>query len=85
MKILNVNDSAFRKYGKILKNYIYDEILDVMEKVECPREVIYNPSVKELENTSEIKVLSNEIYGGMPIQIGYCNGHNNKLNAVRVP
>lgn len=82
MKILNVNDSAFRKYGKILKNYIYDEILDVMEKVECPREVIYNPSVKELENTSEIKVLSNEIYGGMPIQIGYCNGHNNKLNAV---
>lgn len=82
MKILNVNDSAFRKYGKILKNYIYDGILDVMEKVECPREVIYNPSVKELENTSEIKVLSNEIYGGMPIQIGYCNGHNNKLNAV---
>lgn len=82
MKILNVNDSAFRKYGKILKNNIYDEILDVMEKVECPREVIYNPSVKELENTSEIKVLSNEIYGGMPIQIGYCNGHNNKLNAV---
>ncbi|WP_195237657.1 DUF4867 family protein [Romboutsia sp. 1001285H_161024_C4] len=82
MKILNVNDSAFRKYGKILKNNIYDEILDVMEKVECPREVIYNPSVKELENTYEIKVLSNEIYGGMPIQIGYCNGHNNKLNAV---
>lgn len=82
MKILNVNDSAFRKYGKILKNHIYDEILDIMEKVECPREVIYNPSVKELESTSEINVLSNEIYGGMPIQIGYCNGHNNKLNAV---
>lgn len=82
MRILNVNDSAFRKYGKILKNHNYNEILEIMKNVECPKEVIYNPSVKELENTSEMKVLSNEIYGGMPIQIGYCNGHNNKLNAV---
>lgn len=82
MRILNVNDSAFRKYGKILKNHSYNEILEIMKNVECPKEVIYNPSVKELENTSEMKVLSNKIYGGMPIQIGYCNGHNNKLNAV---
>lgn len=22
------------------------------------------------------------LYGGMPIQIGYCNGHNHLLNAV---
>lgn len=21
-------------------------------------------------------------YGGLPVQIGYCNGHNKKLNAV---
>jgi hypothetical protein len=29
-----------------------------------------------------MEILSNEVYGGMPIQIGYCNGYNNKLNAV---
>ena len=31
------------------------------------------PAAKELENG---------IYGQMPIQIGCCNGHNKKLNAV---
>ena len=82
MKILNVNDSAFRKYGKILKNSSYNEILDIMQSIEIPEGVVYQPSVVSLENTSEMNILCNEIYGGMPIQIGYCNGHNNKLNAV---
>mgnify|MGYP002228031304 CR=1 FL=1 len=26
--------------------------------------------------------VSDSLYGGMPIQIGYCNGHNHLLNAV---
>ena len=29
-----------------------------------------------------IKTLKNDYYGGMPIQLGYCNGHNNKLNCL---
>ena len=27
-------------------------------------------------------VMSKVVYGDMPVQIGYCNGHNQKLNAV---
>lgn len=53
-----------------------------MKNIECPKEVVYEPSIKALEDTEDMKVLSNEVYGGMPIQIGYCNGYNNKLNAL---
>lgn len=82
MKILNISDNAFKKYGKILKNSQYMDVIESMKAFECPENVIYKPSVKALEDTNDMKVLSNEVYGGMPIQIGYCNGHNNKLNGL---
>lgn len=82
MKILNISDNAFKKYGKILKNSQYMDIIESMKAFECSENVIYKPSVKALEDTKDMKVLSNEVYGGMPIQIGYCNGHNNKLNGL---
>ena len=82
MKIYNINDASFKKYGKVLKNYKFDELLNLMENSECGENVVYHPSVEELENTNDMKILQNEVYGGMPIQIGYCNGQNNKLNAL---
>ena len=40
------------------------------------------PSVEELEAVPEAKTFSERVFGGLPIQIGYCNGNNHKLNAV---
>lgn len=37
---------------------------------------------KELESLNVYDVMSKVVYGDMPVQIGYCNGHNQKLNAV---
>ena len=37
---------------------------------------------EELEALEVAKDFKNKAYGGLPIQIGYCNGHNKKLNAV---
>ena len=83
MKIQNVNDEAFRRYGKVLQGYRYDGICKVMEEqTPCPDDVIYVPSMAEMEALDEAKDFQNKAYGGLPIQIGYCNGHNNKLNAL---
>lgn len=82
MKIYNINDASFKKYGKVLKNYKFDELLNLMENYDYGENVVYYPSVEKLENTNDMKILQNEVYGGMHIQIGYCNGHNNKLNAL---
>lgn len=79
----SVFDLEFKKYGRVIDNYDLKEIIDVANKeTPCPSNVEYVPSVKCLEELSIYEDLKNGIYGQMPIQIGYCNGHNNKLNAL---
>ena len=82
MKIQKVTDSAFRKYGKVLEGYDFTGLIKEMKHTPVPEDVIYVPSVEELEALDIMKDLQNKGYGGLPIQIGYCNGHNKKLNAV---
>ena len=82
MKIQKVMDASFGKYGNVLTEYELDGILKEMEHTPLPKDVIYVPSVEELEALPVAEVFKNRAYGGLPIQIGYCNGDNHKLNAV---
>ena len=82
MNIQNVNDKAFRKYGRVIKNLDCADILEVMGKMTAPDDVVYVPGDDALEACSSAQKVSYSLYGGMPIQIGYCNGHNKALNAV---
>lgn len=82
MKIQKVTDPAFRKYGKVLEGYDFTGLIKEMKHTPVPEDVIYVPSVEELEALDIMKDLQNKGYGGLPVQIGYCNGHNKKLNAV---
>ncbi|GEQ16246.1 MULTISPECIES: DUF4867 family protein [Clostridium] len=82
MEIKKVNDLEFKKYGQVLKNYNCEEIIEKMQKIPLPLDVIYEPSVKDLEESEIFKELMEREFGGLPIQIGYCNGNNNMLNAV---
>lgn len=82
MKIQKVTDPAFRKYGQVLEGYDFTGLIKEMKHTPVPEDVIYVLSVEELEALDIMKDLQNKGYGGLPVQIGYCNGHNKKLNAV---
>ena len=82
MVIKSVNDIEFKKYGRVLKNYDIKELLNRMKKTPLPKDVIYEPSIKELEELEIAKEFRNREFGGLDIQIGYCNGNNYMLNAV---
>lgn len=82
MNIQKVTDSSFGKYGKALEGYSISRILEEMEHTPLPEEVIYVPSVEEMEALPEAEAFKNRAYGGLPIQIGYCNGDNHKLNGL---
>ena len=82
MKIQKVTDPAFRKYGQVLEGYDFTGLIKEMKHTPVPEDVIYVPSVEELEALDIMKDLQNKGYGGLPVQIGYCTGHNKKLNAV---
>ena len=83
MKIQSVFDPAFARYGKVITGLDTDALIAALEKTEKPAyAVIYLPSVASLEETDLYPILRDNVYGGMPIQIGFCNGTNTKLNCV---
>ncbi len=82
MIIKSVTDKDFKKYGQVLKNYDCTEIIEKMKSTPLPEDVVYEPSIKELEELSIAKELQDREYGELPMQIGYCNGNNYILNAV---
>lgn len=82
MNIQKVTDPSFGKYGKVLGGYSMTELFAEMEHTPLPKDVIYVPSVEEMEALSVAEDFRKRAFGGLPIQIGYCNGDNRKLNAV---
>ena len=82
MTVRKVADPAFKAYGRVITGYDFSGLLKAMEHTPLPEDVIYIPSLPEMEALSDAKELERGIYGQMPIQIGCCNGHNKKLNAV---
>ncbi|MDK2808648.1 MAG: hypothetical protein PWP24_1385 [Clostridiales bacterium] len=84
MEIKNIKDTSFHSYGRVLtKDYKVSDILQVLGETEAPSDaVIYVPSDEKLENLKEAKVLKESLFGGLPIQVGYCNGTNQRLDAL---
>ena len=84
MKILPVTDPSFREYGQILTGYDLKPLLQEMERV-TPQSATgteYVPCQKELMDLPVAKEIADNAFGGMPIQIGWCNGYNTMLNAL---
>lgn len=83
MEIKKISDPAFKKYGRVVQGIDFDELIEVIKKeTPLPEGVAYEPSIGALEATACAKELRKKTYGELPIQVGYCNGHNYKLNAV---
>lgn len=83
MKIYSVSDPEFRPYGKVLTGYDTAELVAAMNAIPLPENgTAYEPAIASLEACRIFKCLSNRAYGGMPVQLGMCWGHNTKLNCL---
>ena len=80
--IRDVKDDAFKSYGRIVEGYDFDGLISYMEEhTTIPAEGNkYIPSVEDMEQLKVFSELQDLFYGGMPIQIGYCNGRNTTYN-----
>ena len=80
MKVWNVNDEKFLKYGKVIKGYDLNGIVSAPEKLPATDDVVYEPSEESLEKFSGM--FAERFFGQMEVQVGFCNGKNYLLNAV---
>ncbi len=84
MKIKSVFEKDFKRYGQVLEGYNFKELLDTLEQISpMPNDhFVYEASVSRLESLPIASELKNRAFGGMPIQIGFCNGVNSHLNCL---
>lgn len=82
VKVYSVFDEEFKTYGRIVEGYNFSQIVEYMENnTPIPENGnIYVPSVEDMEKTPIKEEVESILYGGMPIQIGYCNGRNSTYN-----
>ena len=79
-EILSVDELKFGQYGVFLGERFKELCLTAQKKIKIPEnDTAYEPSASALEAYSKEFC---EIYGGMPVQVGYCAGQNTRLNAV---
>ena len=57
-------------------------LLEALAKTPQGEAVAYVPEEPLLQNLPEMQVIADHCYGGMPVQLGWCNGHNTKLNCL---
>lgn len=82
IEVKSITDAAFKKYGRVISGIDCSELIEKMGSTPLPDDVIYIPSDKELEALPVCKDLTDSVYGELPVQIGYCNGHNSLLNGL---
>ena len=83
MDLINCSDKKFNRYGFEVKGYDLASLIDSLNGTHCPKDsVTYRAEEPTLQNQSVCAQIQNNLFGGMPIQLGYCNGHNLKLNCL---
>lgn len=84
MKIYSVYDPAFKSYGQIVEGMedAIAQIMDVLKNIPLPHGVDYMPEDPALQSLSAMQEIADRLFGGMPVQLGWCCGHNTKLNCL---
>ena len=84
MKIYSVFAPEFKPYGQVVDGMeeTVQEILDVLKDAPQGAGVDYVPEYEPLQELPAMVEISEHCYGGMPVQLGWCNGHNTRLNCL---
>lgn len=84
MKFYSVFDPEFKPYGQVVKGLdeTVSEILTALATTPCTDHVEYVPYDDCLQELPAMVEVSEHCFGGMPVQMGWCNGHNTTLNCL---
>ena len=83
MKIIKISDPEFKSYGRIIEGYDLRDILSALESsTPLPEDCGYVPEEEALKAVPSAQALGEAAFGGLPVQFGWCNGHNTKLNCL---
>lgn len=82
MKLYDVRDPQFAVYGRVVEGFDFSPVIDVMKKKPIPDPVEYVASAPELEALPVFKEFEERFFGQLGAELGYCMGHNDRLNGL---
>lgn len=83
MKIYQVTDPEFAPYGKIQGGYdVRPFVSALFAATPLPEGCDYVPEEPAIQTLPAAEALGKAVFGGMPVQFGWCNGYNTKLNCL---
>ena len=85
MHIYSVSDPEFKSYGNVWDNVpseLTSPVLEALSATPIPEGSKYVASAPELEDVKDADKLGFLMFGGRPFQLGWCNGHNTRLNCL---
>lgn len=82
MQILSVHDAAFAPYGRILAGYPLKGLMDVIASLPVGGQTARLGREERLHAAPGAEKCGDMFLGGMPFQLGYCTGHNTRLDAM---
>lgn len=82
MEILSVLDKEFRKYGAVIEGIDFSELVEMINAMPCPEDVGYVADYEPFHACKAFDQIQDICWGEGPIEIGYCIGHNSKLNGL---
>lgn len=81
--IYDVFDERFRPYGGVVREFDGARLCQVLRsQTPVPEGTCYVPEADCLMALPEREALERHILGGLPVQMGWCNGHNTVLNCL---
>ena len=83
LEITKITDPEFRPYGKTVTGYDFGELLEALvSETPLPEGCEYVPEAPALQSLPAAERLGASLFGGQPVQFGWCNGRNTKLNCL---
>ncbi|UMM04834.1 DUF4867 family protein [Vibrio campbellii] len=84
LNIKKVSDSAFKAYGQLITGHDFSELSEFCLKnyYDISHTGTYVPDNSELSELAVIQSVANEVYGDMPLQVGYVTGQNQSLTGL---
>lgn len=82
MKIYKVTDPEFRPYGVVHKEFPVEELLEGLRKTPIGDAVEYTALDEDLQALPAAQLVRDNLFGGMPVELGWCNGHNQTMNCL---
>ncbi len=82
MKLYTTADAEFALYGRKL-DIDCSELLEAAKGIELPKEgSLYHAEEEAFAKTEIANYFRETVFGELPIEMGYCFGHSNRLNAL---